>query len=188
MRWLRAIAVWVLLMSAEVVHGVARTLFLAPAVGDFRARQLAVVQRLSADSRHHLPDDSVAAATRDPMAGVNRRDVGGADAGVRSRPRAAGRLLLEPDRLGLRPAPRRTDAHRSWRHGDGALAGLTVPSPPGGGQPVRGPRSDGQIGPSCRPRTPGAGIAAWAPCFRQALLRCGRSHLPSRDWLRGIRN
>ena len=43
MRWLRAVAVWVLLMSAEIVHGVARTLFLAPAVGDFRARQLAVV-------------------------------------------------------------------------------------------------------------------------------------------------
>jgi hypothetical protein len=43
MRWLRAIAVWVLLMFAETVHGVARTLFLAPAVGDFRARQLAVV-------------------------------------------------------------------------------------------------------------------------------------------------
>ena len=43
MRWLRAIAVWVLLMSAEIVHGVARTLFLAPAVGDFRARQLAVI-------------------------------------------------------------------------------------------------------------------------------------------------
>ena len=42
MRWLRAIAVWVLLMSGEVVHGVARTLYLAPAVGDFRARQLAV--------------------------------------------------------------------------------------------------------------------------------------------------
>lgn len=42
MRWLRAIAVWVLLMSSEVVHGVARTLLLAPAVGDFRARQLAV--------------------------------------------------------------------------------------------------------------------------------------------------
>ena len=44
MRWLRAIAVWVLLMFAETVHGVARTLFLAPAVGDFRARQLAVVR------------------------------------------------------------------------------------------------------------------------------------------------
>jgi hypothetical protein len=42
MRWLRAIAVWVLLMSGEVVHGIARTLYLAPAVGDFRARQLAV--------------------------------------------------------------------------------------------------------------------------------------------------
>jgi hypothetical protein len=42
MRWLRAIAVWVLLMSGEVVHGVARTLVLVPVVGDFRARQLAV--------------------------------------------------------------------------------------------------------------------------------------------------
>ena len=42
MRWLRALAVWVLMMSGEVVHGVARTLVLAPAVGDFRARQLAV--------------------------------------------------------------------------------------------------------------------------------------------------
>lgn len=42
MPWLRAITVWVLLMSGEVVHGVARTLVLAPVVGDFRARQLAV--------------------------------------------------------------------------------------------------------------------------------------------------
>jgi hypothetical protein len=42
MRWLRVLAVWVLLRSAEVVHGVARTLLLAPAGGDVRARQLAV--------------------------------------------------------------------------------------------------------------------------------------------------
>jgi hypothetical protein len=34
--------VWLLLMAAEVVHGAVRALFLAPAVGDFRARQLAV--------------------------------------------------------------------------------------------------------------------------------------------------
>jgi len=34
--------VWLLLMAAEVVHGIARTMFLAPALGDFRARQLAV--------------------------------------------------------------------------------------------------------------------------------------------------
>jgi hypothetical protein len=38
----RAVAVWVLLMAAEVIHGVARTLWLAPAVGDLRARQIAV--------------------------------------------------------------------------------------------------------------------------------------------------
>lgn len=39
---LRAIVVWLLLMVAEIVHGIARTLLLAPVVGDFRARQLAV--------------------------------------------------------------------------------------------------------------------------------------------------
>ena len=38
----RAIAIWLLLMAAEVVHGIARTLWLTPIVGDFRARQIAV--------------------------------------------------------------------------------------------------------------------------------------------------
>jgi hypothetical protein len=36
------VAVWCCLIAVEVVHGVARILFLAPAVGDFRARQIAV--------------------------------------------------------------------------------------------------------------------------------------------------
>lgn len=40
---LRAAAVWLLLMAAEVVNGTVRTLWVAPVVGDFRARQLAVV-------------------------------------------------------------------------------------------------------------------------------------------------
>jgi hypothetical protein len=39
----RALAVWLVIIAAETVHGVVRTLLLAPAVGDFRARQLAVV-------------------------------------------------------------------------------------------------------------------------------------------------
>jgi hypothetical protein len=38
----RAFAVWLLLMAAEVVHGIARTFFLTPLVGDFLARQVAV--------------------------------------------------------------------------------------------------------------------------------------------------
>jgi hypothetical protein len=38
----RAFAVWLLLITAEVVHGIVRTLVLTPVVGDFRARQLAV--------------------------------------------------------------------------------------------------------------------------------------------------
>jgi len=38
----RAFVVWLLLITAEVVHGIVRTLVLAPVVGDFRARQLGV--------------------------------------------------------------------------------------------------------------------------------------------------
>ena len=39
---LRGLAVWLCIISVEVLHGIARTVFLAPAVGDFRARQIAV--------------------------------------------------------------------------------------------------------------------------------------------------
>jgi hypothetical protein len=42
MRLGRAITVWLILMGAEFVHGALRTLFLAPLVGDFRARQIGV--------------------------------------------------------------------------------------------------------------------------------------------------
>ena len=38
----RAFAIWLLLITAEVVHGIVRTLVLTPAVGDFRARQIGV--------------------------------------------------------------------------------------------------------------------------------------------------
>jgi hypothetical protein len=37
MLWLSILAVWFVMMGTEVVHGVLRTLFLAPIVGDFRA-------------------------------------------------------------------------------------------------------------------------------------------------------
>lgn len=39
---LRALAVWLVLMGAEILHGTFRVLLLAPRLGDFRARQLAV--------------------------------------------------------------------------------------------------------------------------------------------------
>jgi hypothetical protein len=39
---LRGLAVWVCIIFLEVLHGIARMLFLAPALGDFRARQVAV--------------------------------------------------------------------------------------------------------------------------------------------------
>jgi hypothetical protein len=38
----KALAVWVILMCAEVIHGILRTLFLVPIVGDFRSRQIGV--------------------------------------------------------------------------------------------------------------------------------------------------
>ena len=38
----RAVLVWLVLMIVESVHGMLRTLFLAPHTGDFRARQIAV--------------------------------------------------------------------------------------------------------------------------------------------------
>ncbi len=40
---LRAVVVWVMFILAEILNGVLRTLFLEPAVGDFRARQIAVL-------------------------------------------------------------------------------------------------------------------------------------------------
>ena len=39
---LRAFAVWLLLMAAEVAQGILRAIFLVPVVGDFRARQIGV--------------------------------------------------------------------------------------------------------------------------------------------------
>jgi hypothetical protein len=40
--WLRGIVVWILIILVESVHGTLRQLFLAPAIGDFHARQVAV--------------------------------------------------------------------------------------------------------------------------------------------------
>ena len=42
MIWLRALLIWLLIIAVESLHGTARQLWLAPCVGDFRARQLAV--------------------------------------------------------------------------------------------------------------------------------------------------
>jgi hypothetical protein len=39
---LRALAIWLILILAESVHGVVRTLFLTPVTGDFKARQIGV--------------------------------------------------------------------------------------------------------------------------------------------------
>ncbi len=40
---LRALAVWLVIMCVEFIHGVLRTLYLAPLVGDFQARQISVL-------------------------------------------------------------------------------------------------------------------------------------------------
>jgi hypothetical protein len=41
--WRRAILAWMLIMVAETVHGVLRTLYIAPRIGDLRARQWGVL-------------------------------------------------------------------------------------------------------------------------------------------------
>ena len=38
----RAVAVWLVLMAAEIVHGIARGIFLVPHVGEFRSNQIGV--------------------------------------------------------------------------------------------------------------------------------------------------
>ena len=38
----RGMIVWLIIMAAETVHGIIRTLFLAPRLGDMRARQFSV--------------------------------------------------------------------------------------------------------------------------------------------------
>ncbi|MBL8227953.1 MAG: hypothetical protein JNL98_05730 [Bryobacterales bacterium] len=40
--WRRALAVWLLIILAETVHGILRGLFLVPVLGDFRSRQVSV--------------------------------------------------------------------------------------------------------------------------------------------------
>jgi hypothetical protein len=40
--WGRALIIWFVLITAEVVHGGLRTIFLEPVLGDFLARQLTV--------------------------------------------------------------------------------------------------------------------------------------------------
>jgi hypothetical protein len=42
-RWCRAFLVWLLMASAEIVHGVLRTAFLTPILGDWRARQIGAI-------------------------------------------------------------------------------------------------------------------------------------------------
>ncbi len=42
MVYLRAMAVWLLIMLTETLHGTARIFLLVPILGDFRARQITV--------------------------------------------------------------------------------------------------------------------------------------------------
>ena len=42
MPWRRAIAVWLVLIATEIIHGIVRSILLTPRVGDMRARQIGV--------------------------------------------------------------------------------------------------------------------------------------------------
>lgn len=43
MPWIRALAVWLLIMIAESIHGVLRQFLVVPLIGDLRARQVGVL-------------------------------------------------------------------------------------------------------------------------------------------------
>ncbi len=43
MLYARALAVWFVIILAETIHGIIRTLFIAPSIGDFRSRQIGVL-------------------------------------------------------------------------------------------------------------------------------------------------
>lgn len=43
MPWRRAFAIWLVIIAVETAHGVIRTLWLQPLVGDFEARQIATL-------------------------------------------------------------------------------------------------------------------------------------------------
>lgn len=43
MLWLRAFAVWLVIIAVETVHGILRTMLLVPLVGDLPARQIGVL-------------------------------------------------------------------------------------------------------------------------------------------------
>jgi len=44
--WKRALVVWLVLIGVEFAHGILRTVFLVPVVGDLRARQIGVFRIL----------------------------------------------------------------------------------------------------------------------------------------------
>lgn len=43
MKWSRILSVWVVIVFAETVHGVLRSLYVAPMIGDLPARQIGVL-------------------------------------------------------------------------------------------------------------------------------------------------
>ena len=43
MHWFRVVAVWLIVMGVETIHGVLREVCVAPYLGDFRARQITVL-------------------------------------------------------------------------------------------------------------------------------------------------
>jgi hypothetical protein len=43
MSWHRALAVWLLIVIAESIHGIVRQVFLAPVIGDLPARQVGIL-------------------------------------------------------------------------------------------------------------------------------------------------
>ena len=43
MHWIRVVVVWLIVMGVETIHGILREVFVAPYLGDFRARPITVI-------------------------------------------------------------------------------------------------------------------------------------------------
>ena len=56
MSWPRALAAWLLIVAAETVHGTLRQQFLAPTIGDLRARQVEVLRAVDRARRWDVDD------------------------------------------------------------------------------------------------------------------------------------
>ena len=94
-------------MLAETLHGLLREIFIAPRLGDLRARQLGVLIGMRADFRHRMGHGALDGRPLAPRAARGGRNLGAADADLRIRAGARHGPRLGPYSRGLQPGARR---------------------------------------------------------------------------------